>query len=60
MADVAEVKANQLEINKKLDLVLQFEKKVDFLLQILNKKEEEKQEQGGSFASAEFLNPPLV
>ena len=41
MADVAEVNANQLEINNTLDLILQFEKKVDLLLQILKKKEEQ-------------------
>ena len=39
VVDVAKVKANQEEIKKKLDLVLQFEKKVDLLLQILTKKE---------------------
>ena len=41
VANVDEVKANQKETKKNLDLVLQFEKKVD-LLQILNKKEQEK------------------
>ena len=60
VADMAEVKAKKLEINKKFDLVLQFEKKVDLLLQILNKKEEKNEEQGGSSALNEFLNPPSV
>ena len=60
MEDVIEVKANQLEIKVKLDLVLQFEKEVDFLLQILSKKKEKKEVQGGYFVSDEFLNPPLV
>ena len=32
VADTAEVKANQLEIKAKLDLALQFEKKLDLLL----------------------------
>ena len=32
VADTAEVKANQLEIKAKLDLALQFDKKVDLLL----------------------------
>ena len=57
---MVEVKANQLEIKAKLDLVLQFEKNVDLLLlQILSKKEEKKEEQGGSSAeSAPPGNPP--
>ena len=41
VADVAIVKANQQEINKKLDLTLAFGKKLDLLLHILNKKEEQ-------------------
>ena len=40
--DLVEVKANKLEINAKLDLVLQFKKKVDLLLLILSQKEEKK------------------
>ena len=44
MTYVAEVKANQLEIKAKLDLVLQFEKKVDLLIQILSQKGNKKEE----------------
>ena len=45
-------------LQKKLDLVLQFEKKVDFLLQILNKKEQWKNDNDfETSASNEFLNP---
>ena len=59
MVDVADMKANQLEIKAKLDLVLQFEKKMDLLLQILSKKEEKKEEQGGSSVeSTPPRNPP--
>ena len=57
MADVAEVKANQLEIKTKLDLVLQFEKNVDLLLQILSQKEDKKEEHGTSSATDETSNP---
>ena len=67
MVDVAEVKANQLEmkpnqleIKAMLDLLLQFEKKVDLLLEILSKKDEKKEEQGGSSALDELLDPPSV
>ena len=57
---MAVVKANQEEINKKLDLVLAFEKKVDLLLQIFNKKEEQGKNNNDSdtTASDKFLNPP--
>ena len=57
---MAKVKANQLEINKNLDLVHQFEKNMDLLLQILTKNEEKKDEQGASSTSDDFLNPPSV
>ena len=43
-----------------MDLVLQFEKKMDLLLQILSKKEEKEEEDGGSSALDNFLNPPSV
>ena len=60
MADVAEVKANQVEINKKLYLELAFEKKVDLLLQILNKKEKQGKNKNDSDTTAldELLNLP--
>ena len=59
VASTTEVRANQKEINKKLDLVLQFEKKIDLLLQILNKKEQGKNDNDfATIVSDEFLNPP--
>ena len=55
---MAEVKANQKKIKKKLDLVLQFEKNVDLILQILTKKEQGKNDKDSKATdSDEFLYP---
>ena len=43
VADGAEVKANQVENNKKLDLVLELDKKVNMILQILTKNEQQEE-----------------
>ena len=57
VVDVVAVKANQEEINKKLDSVLQLEKKVDLLLQNLKKMEQGKNKNDFDItASNEFLN----
>ena len=61
VAGVAEVKANQVEINKKLDLVLAFKKKVDLFLQILNKNEDQgKCNTQFTPASAKLVNEMLL
>ena len=48
-SDIAEIKANQVEIEIKA--------KLDLVLQILTQKEDEKEEQGASFATDEAATP---
>ena len=54
VVDIAEVKANQLEIFKMLDMVLDMDQKIKTILEILSKKEEQKQDN-----DSEFTRSPL-
>ena len=59
VANVAKVKANQVEINKKLDLVLELNKAVKMILDILSKKESDKHDIDFDATIVEnFLCPP--
>ena len=52
------MKANQEEIKKKLDLILQFEKNMDLIPQILTKKEQGKNDKDFEATDLdEFLYP---
>ena len=58
VADVVELKANQEGIKKKLNLVFQFKKKVDLILEILTKKEQGKNDNNSETSdSNDFLYP---
>ena len=59
VVDVIEVKTNQVEINKKLDLVLELDKAIKMILDILSKKELDKHDiDSDATAVEDFLYPP--